>query len=230
MWRGSNRTKSGTMARRFELIVFDWDGTLMDSTAAIARAIQAAARDLGMTVPSDTAAKHVIGLGLRESLAYAVPDLPLERYGEMSERYRHHYLINSRSLFLFDGITSLLQELKSRDHRLAVATGKSRRGLNEVMTLSGLDSLMDASRCADECFSKPHPQMLEELMDELGVSPATTAMVGDTTHDLQMAKNAGVSAIAVSYGAHDKAALIAEQPESCCDTVAELRLWLHENA
>jgi phosphoglycolate phosphatase len=218
------------MARRFELIVFDWDGTLMDSTAAIARAIQSAAQDMGVTVPSGAAARHVIGLGLRDALAYAVPGLPLERYGEMSERYRHHYLINNRSLFLFDGITELLQELKSSDHRLAIATGKSRHGLNEVLAGSGLHSLIDATRCADECFSKPHPQMLEELIDELGVRPETTAMVGDTTHDLQMAKNAGVSAVAVSYGAHDKAALIAEQPESCCDTVAELHLWLRENA
>ena len=222
--------KNENMERRFELIVFDWDGTLMDSTAAIALAIQSAAQDMGVTVPSDLAARHVIGLGLRDALAHAVPDLPPERYGAMAERYRHHYLINSRSIFLFEGIAGLLQELKSRDHRLAVATGKSRHGLNEVLARSGLHSLLDATRCADECLSKPHPQMLEELIDELGVTPETTAMIGDTTHDLQMAKNAGVSAVAVSYGAHDRAALIAEQPESCCDTVAELRLWLRGNA
>lgn len=218
--------KNETMARRLELIVFDWDGTLMDSTATIARAIQLAARDMGVTPPTDTAARHVIGLGLSDALTHAVPDLPLERYGEMSERYRQHYQSNSRSLELFEGIPELLHELKSRGHYLAVATGKSRRGLNDVMAHFGLDSLMDASRCADECFSKPHPQMLEELLDELGVAPGATVMIGDTTHDLQMAKNAGVAAVAVSYGAHDPAALAAEQPEAYCNSVEELRLWL----
>jgi len=218
------------MAQRFELIVFDWDGTLMDSTAAIVRAIQASASDLGLPAPSDDKARHVIGLGLRDALTIAVPALTPERYGEIAERYRHHYLANSRSLYLFDGIAELFQDLKARNHLLAVATGKSRLGLNDVLARSGLAPLMHATRCADECFSKPHPQMLEELMDELGVAAERTVMVGDTTHDLQMARNAGVSAIAVSYGAHEKSVLAAEQPEICCATVEELRLWLCKNA
>lgn len=218
------------MARRFELIVFDWDGTLMDSTAAIARAIQSSAVDMGMPVPSDDVARHVIGLGLGDALAHAVPDLPPERHGEISARYRHHYLAISRSLSLFGGIAELLRELKSRNRLLAVATGKSRNGLNDVLARSGVDSLMDATRCADECSSKPHPQMLEELMDELGIRPGATVMIGDTTHDMLMARNAGVSAVAVTYGAHGHEALETTQPDASCDTVEELRQWLRENA
>lgn len=218
------------MARRFELVVFDWDGTLMDSTTAIARAIQSSALDLGLPAPSDASARHVIGLGLRDALALAVPELPAERHGEMAERYRHHYLINSRSLYLFEGVAPLLRELKSRNRLLAIATGKSRNGLNDVLARSGIQELMDATRCADECFSKPHPQMLEELMQELGVASDATVMVGDTTHDLQMAHNAGVVAVAVTYGAHETAALAALRPDVCCASVNELRRWLHENA
>ena len=221
---------SGIVARRFELIVFDWDGTLMDSTATIARAIQSSAQDLGLPIPSDETARHVIGLGWRDSLTLAVPELPLARYDEMSERYRHHYLSNSRSLYLFNGIAELLQELKSRDHFLAVATGKSRSGLNDVLARSGLEPMMHATRCADECFSKPHPQMLEELMEELAIAPEATVMIGDTIHDLQIGINAGVSTIAVSYGAHQRALLEAQNPAACCDTVEELGQWLRQNA
>jgi phosphoglycolate phosphatase len=218
------------MARRFDLIVFDWDGTLMDSTAAIACAIQSSAQDLGLPIPSDAAARHVIGLGLRDAMALAVPQLPMEKYAEMSARYKYNYLINSQSIYLFDGISDLLQDLKAKEHLLAVATGKSRQGLNDALECSGLGLVMDATRCVDECFSKPHPQMLEELMNEFGVSAEATVMIGDTTHDLQMAKNAGVASVGVSYGAHEKSALQDEGPMVCCDTVEELQLWLHQNA
>lgn len=218
------------LIRRFELIVFDWDGTLMDSTAIIARAIQSSAQDMDLPVPTDEMARHVIGLGLHDALATAVPELPRERYAEMSARYKYHYLLNSRSLFLFEGIVELLQQLKSRDHLLAVATGKSRTGLNSAFALSGLEPLFHASRCADECFSKPHPQMLEELMEEFAIAPQATLMIGDTSHDLQMAKNAGVSAVAVTYGAHGRAALELENPAACCDTVKDLVTWLSTNA
>jgi phosphoglycolate phosphatase len=217
------------MARRFELVVFDWDGTLMDSTAAISHAIQASAQDMGLPVPSDAAARYVIGLGLQDALAHAVPELPPERYSEMSERYRYHYFVKNQSLSLFHGVTELLQELQARNHLLAIATGKSRHGLNDALAQSGLKTVIHATRCADECFSKPHPQMLEELMDEFGVSAEMTVMIGDTTHDLQMANNAGIGAIAVSYGAHEREALERELPLACCNTVKELRQWLHEN-
>lgn len=218
------------MAKRFELLVFDWDGTLMDSAAAIVTAIQAAARDLGVTPPSDTQARHVIGLGLQDALAGAMPELAPHRYGEMSERYRYHYLAQDRHLSLFMGVAALLHELRDKGYWLAVATGKSRVGLDRALAVSGVAPLFHGSRCADECHSKPHPQMLEELMDEFGVEPESTLMVGDTIHDLQMAQNARVPALAVSYGAHARSLLEAESPLHCADTVAELAAWMRANA
>lgn len=215
---------------RFELIVFDWDGTLMDSTGMIAASIQAAARDLGIPAPSDACARHIIGLGLDDALRQALPDLPSQRYPELTERYRHHYLARDHELLLFEGVEEMLQELAVAGYRLAVATGKSRNGLDRALGSSGLGPYFHASRCADECFSKPHPQMLEELMDEFGVSPATTLMIGDTTHDLQMARNAGVTGVAVTYGAHPGALLKAELPAFCAADVGQLETWLRTNA
>lgn len=215
---------------RFELIVFDWDGTLMDSTGMIATSIQAAACDLGIPPPSDECARHIIGLGLDDALRQALPELPPHRYPELSARYRHHYLARDHELLLFAGTEQLLTGLATAGFQLAVATGKSRHGLDRALESSGLGRYFDASRCADECFSKPHPQMLEELMDEFGVSPATTLMIGDTTHDLQMARNAGVTGIAVTYGAHSRALLEAESPAFCAADVAQLEAWLRTNA
>jgi len=218
------------MTRQFELIVFDWDGTLMDSTSVIAAALQLSALDLGLPPVSAFMAKHVIGLGLKDTLNLTMPSLPIERYPEVSDRYRHHFLANSQSLELFTGIRELIEALQAKRHLLAIATGKARNGLNQAMSDCALTEYFNASRCADECFSKPHPQMLEELMDELGVAAETTLMIGDTSHDLQMARNAGVRAVAVSYGAHERDALEAESPLACCDSVEALTKWLHENA
>lgn len=214
------------MAERFDLIVFDWDGTLMDSAGAIVRALQAAARDLGLPAPSDERARYVIGLGLADALRHAVPELPAADYARMVERYRHHYLSKDHELSLFDGVEALIATLAGRGCMLAVATGKSRRGLNRVLDHTGLARYFQATRCADECFSKPHPAMLEELMDELCVLPDRTLMVGDTTHDLQMARNAGTAALAVSFGAHPRAALEAERPLECLDSPRALSRWL----
>ena len=155
------------MAKRFELLVFDWDGTILDSTRAIVTSMQAACRDLGLPPPSDERARQVIGLGLGEALQVAAPDLDEASYPQMAERYRHHYLSSDQDLSLFAGIPELLAELQAAGFCLAVATGKSRRGLDRALTHSGLGEFFTASRCADECFSKPHPQMLFELMDEL---------------------------------------------------------------
>lgn len=215
---------------QFELIVFDWDGTLMDSAGMIVASVQAAAHDLGVPAPSDERARHIIGLGLDDALRQALPDLPPHRYPELSVRYRHHYLTRDHELLLFDGADQLLAGLAAAGFRLAVATGKSRQGLDRALGSSGVGHYFDASRCADECFSKPHPQMLEELMDEFGVSPATTLMIGDTTHDLQMARNAGVTGVAVSYGAHPRALLEAAAPVFCAANVAQLETWLRANA
>lgn len=218
------------MAARFELIVFDWDGTLLDSAAAIVSSIQAACRDLGLPEPSPSRARHVIGLGLGDALRHAVPALPKRDYPRMVERYRHHYLSRDHELTLFPGVFEMIESLAARGQLLAVATGKSRVGLNRALAHSGLGPFFHATRCADECFSKPHPAMLEQLMDELGVSPERTLMVGDTTHDLQMAKNAGVAGLAVSFGAHPREALEAEQPLACLSTPQDLAAWLRDHA
>ena len=153
------------MTERFDLIVFDWDGTLMDSAAAIVRAMQAAARDLDLPPPPEERARYVIGLGLGDALRHAVPDLEEAAYPRMVERYRHHYLSSDHELGLFEGVDALIDALAGRGHLLAVATGKSRVGLNRALGHTGLGRYFHATRCADECFSKPHPAMLEELMD-----------------------------------------------------------------
>ncbi|WP_313954018.1 HAD-IA family hydrolase [Accumulibacter sp.] len=218
------------MAARFDLLVFDWDGTLLDSAEAIVGAINAASRDLGLPPPPEQRARHVIGLGLREALRHALPDLPEGRYPQMVERYRHHYLSHDHELKLFDGAAALIAELAGAGFLLAVATGKSRAGLDRALQISGLGGYFHASRCADECFSKPHPQMLEELMDELSVEPGRTLMIGDTTHDLQMAKNAGVACLAAAYGAHPAAALEALAPLAQLAKVEEMAAWLRTHA
>ena len=215
-----------TSTRQFDLIVFDWDGTLFDSTALIARCIQAACADLGTPVPSDRDASYVIGMGLIEALAHAAPELPPERYRELADRYRHHYFGAQHEIVFFDGTLEMLKSLKDRKHLLAVATGKSRRGLDDVLHTSALKGLFDATRTADETASKPDPRMLLELMDELQVDPHRTLMIGDTTHDLQLAANAGVARIGVSYGAHDHNAFGEFSPLHVAHSVADLNAWL----
>lgn len=217
------------MARQFDLVVFDWDGTLMDSAAAIVRAIVAACQDLGVAPPTDEQARHVIGLGLEDALRHAVPDLSPQDYPRMADRYRHHYLASDHELTLFEGAREMIAWLAGEGVLLAVATGKSRKGLNRAMGHAGFGQAFHASRCADECFSKPHPAMLEELMDELGVVRERVVMIGDTTHDLLMARNAGVAAVAVSYGAHPRAVLEAAGPQACVDTLAALQTWLRQH-
>lgn len=211
---------------KYELVVFDWDGTLLDSAAAIVHSIQSACRDLGLPVPDDSRARHVIGLGLADAMRYAVPDLAPENYQAMIDRYRFHYLSGDHALSLFAGVPQMLARLREAGHVLAVATGKSRVGLERALDHSGLRPFFAASRCADECHSKPHPQMLEELMVEFGVSAASTVMIGDTSHDLQMALNAGVDALAVTYGAHPHEHLKDFAPRACLDDVAALEAWL----
>ena len=218
------------MVRRFELIVFDWDGTLMDSTGAIVASIQAAARDLGIAPPSEARARHIIGLGLIDALRHALPDLPAERYRDVALRYRQHYMARDQDILLFEGAAELIAELAQEGYQLAVATGKTRMGLDRAFEVSGLGPRFHASRCADECHSKPHPQMLEELMTEFGVGPELTLMIGDTTHDLQMARNAGVAALGVAYGAHPRETLEAQNPLYCAANIAELAAWLRRQA
>jgi phosphoglycolate phosphatase len=218
------------MPRRFDLIVFDWDGTLFDSTRLIARCIQSACADLGTAVPSDRDASFVIGLGLADALRHAAPDLPRERYRELAERYRHHYHASLDDIVLFEGTLAMLEDLKTRNHWLAVATGKNRPGLDEALRRSGLGPLFDATRTADETAGKPDPLMLNELMRELGASPARTLMIGDTTHDLQLAANAGCASVAVSFGAHAHDEFESFAPLHVAASTSELAAWLTANA
>lgn len=219
------------MARKqFDLIVFDWDGTLMDSTATIVTCIQAAAKDLGLPIPDRKSASYVIGLGLQDAMEAVLPGLEAKYYPHMVERYRYHYLAKDKGLTLFDGVREMLNELAQQGYFLAVATGKSRVGLNRALDAANLLSVFDATRCADETFSKPHPAMLQELTRELGQDIRRTVMIGDTTHDLQMAVNAGAAGIGVHYGAHTIPELQALNPLYIAGSTIELHAWLSENA
>ncbi|MDL5035386.1 HAD-IA family hydrolase [Comamonas sp. Y6] len=216
--------------RRFDLIAFDWDGTVADSTAIITRSIQEAVRDVGGTVPSDEQAAYVIGMALMPALARAAPDVPPEKYPELGNRYRHHFFKHQDDICLFDGILSLLGDMRARGHWLAVATGKSRMGLSHALQDPQLKGMFDGSRTADETAGKPSPLMLHELMAEFGVEPERTLMIGDTTHDLQMAVNAGCACVGVSYGAHAPDNFAQFDPLFVADSARQLHQWLAENA
>ena len=216
--------------RRFDLVAFDWDGTLFDSTAIIVRSIQEAVRDVGGTVPSDSDAAYVIGMALNQALAHAAPDVPPEKYPDLNLRYRYHYARHQDDLSLFHGVLPLLGALRERGHLLAVATGKSRRGLDEALYSVSLRGVFDGSRTADETAGKPHPLMLHELMGEFDVAPERVLMIGDTTHDLQMARNAGCASLGVSYGAHAPDAFGALGPLYIAQSVADLHDWLAREA
>lgn len=209
----------------YRLLVFDWDGTIIDSASTIAECIRDAAADLGLKVPTYEQASHVIGLGLRDALRHAVPDLPAERTVEFVERYREHFRAREYQMDLFAGMRELIETLHSRTV-LGIATGKSRRGLDRALDATGLKPYFRASRCADETHPKPHPAMLIELMAELNVPAGQALMIGDTSHDLDMARAAGVDALAVTYGAHAEEGLRSCQPRACVASVAELDRWL----
>jgi phosphoglycolate phosphatase len=221
---------SASRPRQFDLIAFDWDGTLFDSTAIIVHCIQQAVSDVGGAVPSDRDAAYVIGMGLMDALAHAAPDVPRERYAELGAAYRRHYLTRQDDLSLFEGVLPMLADLRERHHWLAVATGKSRRGLDDVLRSVQLAGVFDGSRTADETAGKPDPCMLHELMREFGTDPERTLMIGDTTHDLQMALNAGCPSVAVSYGAHAPDGLEVLLPRTIVHSVRELHDWLLANA
>ena len=216
--------------RRFRFVVFDWDGTLADSTAIIALALQQACRDVGEPAPTDIDARFVIGLGLADALRHVAPNLPKERHPALVERYRHHYLSRDTAIPLFAGARELLADLEAAGHVLGVATGKSRVGLDRALAQQGVGGFFAATRCAEEGFAKPHPGMLLHLMERVGVTPDDTLMIGDTTHDLELARNAGVAALAVAYGAHPPEDLMEQQPLATLHSIAELRAWLAANA
>jgi phosphoglycolate phosphatase len=184
---------------------------------------------MGIEVPEDERARHVIGLGLHDSLRHAVPGLAVERYLEFADHYRRHFIGRQDAMVLFPGITALLEELKG-SKLLAIATGKSRRGLDRALVSGNLAHFFAGSRCADETNPKPHPAMLLELMAQFSVNRSDALMIGDTSHDMEMAKAAGVDALAVAYGAHPEAGLRACGPRGCFSDVASLGEWLRKNA
>jgi phosphoglycolate phosphatase len=214
---------------RYRLIVFDWDGTILDSPAGIAEAIQASCSDLGLEVPDRDKASHVIGLGLPELMRTVAPALPQARYPEFIEAYRSHFRAREPSMRLFPGMRELLQE-ESQHRLLGIATAKSRRGLERALDTTGLRPHFRASRCADETRPKPHPDMLLEILDELSLSREEALMIGDTSHDLEMARAAGVDALAVTYGAHAEEGLRACEPLGCMENVKALEKWLKTHA
>jgi phosphoglycolate phosphatase len=212
----------------FKLLVFDWDGTLMDSAPRIVASFQTAITELGLEKRSNAQIRHIIGLGLETAIATLFPGESPQHCVQLSERYRHHFLSNQAlATPLFPGVAETLHTLHAAGYWLAVATSKSRKGLNRALAESHLTSVFHSSRTADETCSKPNPQMLQEIMDELCILPTDTVMIGDTEYDLQMAQNAGTASVAVSYGVHDKALLLACNPLICINELPALSAWLH---
>lgn len=214
--------------KHYGAVVFDWDGTIMDSTHSIVSAIQAACVDLKLPMPAADDASWVIGLSFERALHRVVPELTDDKMPLFIERYRAHFLTRDPEIKLFEGILDLLSVLRSRQVLLGVATGKARAGLDRALVAMQLHDVFEMTRCADESFSKPHPAMLYEIMAELNLHPEQVLMVGDTSHDIQMAINAGVDSMAVTYGAHDKHMLIAAQPTVVVSSVREMQEWILE--
>ncbi len=217
------------MTQRLNLLVFDWDGTLMDSEARIVSCMQAAIEDLGLESRDVASISNIIGLGLHEAISSLYPGCDNTLVTSMTDRYRYHFLTaNPTRSELFPGAEETVRGLGEAGYLLAVATGKGRRGLDRVLEETGLGNYFHATRCADETFSKPHPQMLEELMNELGAEPGETLMIGDTEYDMQMATNARTHSLAVSYGVHEKERLLRHRPLHCLDAIDELDGWLQQ--
>ena len=219
------------MNKTYELIVFDWDGTLMDSEARIVACMQRAARDTGVAEPSHEAARDIIGLGMGEAVQRLFPELGRSGVERLISAYRVHWLGDQIvGTELFSGARELLQGLRGAGHLLAVATGKSRRGLDKALDESGLEGLFHATRCADETHSKPHPQMLEEILTDLDTTAADALVIGDTEYDMQMAGNARVDAVGVSHGVHSAERLLAQGALRCFDDLHQLSGWLRDRS
>lgn len=212
---------------KYQALVFDWDGTLMDSVAKIVACTQAAARDMGLEVPDFEEAKQIIGLGLHPAMARLFNITDEDMVQKVADRYRYHFLGDEPTEeLLFEGVYELIRDFEKQGYLLAVATGKSRRGLDHVLKKSQLTDAFHITRCADETFSKPHPQMLEQIMDFLGVQPVDTLMVGDTEYDMQMAVSAGATGLGVTYGVHDREHLLKHGAVNCLDDLRQLPDWL----
>lgn len=218
---------TGDRGRRYGLVVFDWDGTLMDSVDRIVACIGAAIRDLDLPERSRAEMADIIGLGLREAIEQLYPGKDETFARRFVQSYREHFLERDPTpTRLFPGARETLRSLHAADYRLAVATGKGRRGLDEILERTGCRRYFHATRCADEARSKPHPEMLHAILDELDIEPSAALMVGDTEYDMQMARDAGVAAIAVAYGVHSPERLLRHDPLACLSDIRELPDWL----
>jgi phosphoglycolate phosphatase len=213
----------------YELIIFDWDGTLMDSENKIVRCFEKAVADVGIEYPGDDAVRNIIGLGLKESLDVLMPDEDVSVRHQVVERYRVHFLDqDDTKMPLFEGVEQGLDVLRENGYRLAIATGKARRGLARVLDETGLDDRFETTRCSDEAISKPHPRMVHDILAETGVTPGKCIVVGDTVYDIQMARNADTDALAVCYGVHTRERLLAEHPLDCVADFAAVVAWFEE--
>jgi phosphoglycolate phosphatase len=217
------------MPKKFDLIVWDWDGTMANSTAMITHALVQAAEQVGLPKLDPSKAKGIIGLGLRESIQELFGDLAPEQAQRLATQYSANYYSAESNIPLYEGAYETIVTLHKRGYKLAVATGKGRRGLNLALEHCGLAKYFHGTRTVDECFSKPHPQMLDELMDDFVVLPERTLMIGDTSYDLQMAKNAGVSSVGVTFGAQTQAQLVQYHPLQIFNQFSELKNWLLED-
>lgn len=218
------------MPKQFDLIVWDWDGTLADSTCMITNAILKAAEQVGLPALTPQAASNIIGLGLRESIEALYGEIPVDQAQALATQYIANYYAGEREIPLFEGVADTMVALNNRGFKLAVATGKGRRGLNSALEHSGLGKYFHSTRTVDECFSKPHPQMLDELMEYLVVLPERTLMIGDTSYDLHMAQNAGVSAVGVTFGAQQAEQWQHLNPIQQFADFTSLSQWLLEHA
>jgi phosphoglycolate phosphatase len=216
--------------KQFDLIVWDWDGTLADSTGMITVALLKAAEEVGLPALSREQASSIIGLGLKESIEALYGQIPKEQAQALAAKYTANYYAGESAIPLFEGAAETIKALSMRGYKLAVATGKGRRGLNLALEHSGLGQYFQATRTVDECFSKPHPQMLDELMDDLVVMPERTLMIGDTSYDLQMAQNAGIKGVGVTFGAQSAAQWQHLNPIAQFDHFSHLSDWLLNHA
>lgn len=213
-------------APKYDLFVFDWDGTVMDTTALIAKGIQHAAREMGYAVPSFEEVCGVIGLDWRSAILKVVPDCPVSEHDRFGEIYRAWYIPHEADVILFPGMRELITGLQARGFHTAIATGKSREGLRRVFARTGLEPYFETTQTASECLPKPNSEMLEKIEIELGVPPERTVMIGDTTHDVIMAHRFGCDVAAMTYGASTLADLKASNPTVLCDNVKALADFL----
>ncbi len=212
--------------KAYELIIFDWDGTLMDSASKIINCFRKAVADVDIEYPGDVAVRNIIGLGLKEALDVLLPGYSDGKRQQVVDRYREHFLyLDDTEMPLFDGVEEGLRHLNTGNYSLAIATGKARIGLDRVLEQTKLSDLFIASRCADEAASKPHPRMVLDILTETGVSAANAIVVGDTSYDIKMAHRANTDVLAVCYGVHDRDELRAEQPLDCVDNFAAVLDW-----